>query len=92
MWLRLTMAAILPRECAGVVAGQEELHLGVFEEGIPARVEEFAAFRNQRGNPVGVLPVDLPRETNEPFSVCGSDDFADMHEGYPRRFSILPTF
>src|ERR1039457_2466814 len=61
------------------VGGEQKLHFSVFKKGVLAPVEESAVLRDQRRNPVGIVAVDLPRETNEPRHVSGCDGLADKH-------------
>jgi hypothetical protein len=51
---------------------QEELHLGMLEKRVFARIEKGFAFKEKRGNPEVITPVHPPREGNKGFrSVWG---------------------
>ena len=48
---------------------QPKLRTGMFEPGVLLRVQQAVDLVLQRGDPGGIVPVDLPREVNEGLAV-----------------------
>ena len=59
-----------PADHAAVAAGQEELRLGVLEEGVEARVQEQPPLDSKRGHPVRLVSMEPERELDELPSVA----------------------
>ena len=54
-----------PPNRPAVAPGQEILGLGVLEERVALTVEEALALEQQRGNPVGLVTIEAPRQLDE---------------------------
>src|SRR5205807_3500597 len=63
-----------PPHHATVPPGQEVLGLRVHEEWVPLAVEEALSLEQQRGNPVGLVTIQPPRQLDERVQVAPARD------------------
>jgi hypothetical protein len=71
-----------PRDLA-VPQGQKKLHLRVLKKRVLLSVELFLEVSDQRGNPVGIAPVDIPGKKDEFFEVFLGFDLHDADRTHP---------
>src|SRR5262245_58649237 len=64
---------------AAVALGQEELRLGVLEEGVEARIQEQPALDPEGWNPGGPVRVQAERQLDELAPVLARPDHSDLH-------------